>query len=174
MDPSPHDRQPTPHEGRGALSLNELIESQRRNWEMELLISGAVVFALFQVPSALETSFQRLLVPLTRSQEFAMSFAFVYTKMIVLVLITAFLLHLGTRAFWVGLIGLRSVYPQGIDWDEVHEGPLWKRILREMPTLGDLADATDRLASQIFSFAFMFVFFFLISILYVVVFVGLS
>ncbi|MEO1086188.1 MAG: hypothetical protein AAFY88_18265, partial [Acidobacteriota bacterium] len=174
MDPSPQDRHPAPPMERGALTLNELMENQRRTWEMELLISGAVVFALFQVPSALENGFQRLMVPLSRGQEFAMSFAFVYTKMIVIVLIAAFLLHLGTRAFWVGLIGLRSVYPDGIDWDEVHDGPLWKKILQEMPDLSDLAEMTDRLASQIFSFAFLFVFFFLISILYVVVFVGVS
>ncbi|MEM1181711.1 MAG: hypothetical protein AAGM22_25430 [Acidobacteriota bacterium] len=151
-----------------------LLESQRRTWEMELLISGAVVFALFQVPSALESGFQRLLVPLSRAQEFATSFAFIYTKMIVLVLIAAFLLHLGTRAFWVGLIGLRSVYPHGIDWDEVHDGPIWKEILQAMPSLGDLADITDRLASRIFSFAFMWVIFFVISIFYVAVFLGLS
>jgi hypothetical protein len=28
-----------------------------------------------------------------------------------------FLVHLLTRAYWVGLIGLRTVFPSGINWD---------------------------------------------------------
>lgn len=162
--------QPTPEDE----AHEQLLENQRRTWEMELLISGAVVFALFQVPSALDGGFDRLLLPLSESQRWAVFFGYVYLKMIVLVLIAAFLVHLGTRAFWVGLIGLRSVYPRGIDWHEVHDGPLWQEVLREMPSLQTLAEQTDRIASRVFSFAFIFVFFFLMSIFYIAVLGGAS
>ena len=162
--------EPPSHEQPSHEELHEqLIENQRRTWEMELLISGAVVFALFQVPGAIDSGFDRLLSPLSEAQRWAVFFGYVYLKMIVLVLIAAFLVHLGTRAFWVGLIGLRSVYPHGIDWDEVHDGPLWQEVLREMPSLRTLAEETDRLASRVFSFAFIFVFFFLMSICYLAV-----
>ena len=66
----------------------------RPTWELELLISGAVVFTLFRVPSNLDATLEKLRVFFSQSQLFTSFFFYAYLKMIIFVLIAAFLLHL--------------------------------------------------------------------------------
>ena len=136
----------------------------RPTWELELLISGAVVFTLFRVPSNLDATLEKLRVFFSQSQLFTSFFFYAYLKMIIFVLIAAFLLHLLARGYWVGLLGLRSVFPQGVVWSELKDGKIFIDELRQLPDLNEQIERTDRLASSIFSFAFLLVYFFMLSV----------
>lgn len=138
-----------------------------RPWELELLISGAVVFSLLQLPSALDAWVERLEPRQAGTALGALIFLYAYLKLILYTLIGSFLLHLCVRAYWVGMIGLESVFPRGVDWERSQAGPVGREVYRErVPPLQALIDRSDRFASVIFGFAFLVVFLFLVSIVY--------
>jgi hypothetical protein len=124
-------------------------------WEMELLISGASVFALMQLPSWLNQAFlslqiwnhdqylNTLLLPL-----------FIYVKVAVVSLAVTFLLHLCLRAYWVGLIGLDSVFPGGPKLDHMKYGPYFQSHLGKYMTNNPdtLIERADNRATMVFGF----------------------
>ena len=135
-------------------------------WELELLISGAVIFALFQLPSAIDAMYERVSPHVTRSSGIALLFGYWYGKAIVYALIGSFIVHLVARAYWVGLVGLNSVYPRGARWEELKFGPIARELYRsQMPSLPAVIARTDNFCSVIFSFAFAIVVLFAVSIL---------
>jgi len=139
-----------------------------KTWELELLISGGVVFALLQFPPLLEQTFFRLEPRFLGWWKDAFVLAFAYLKGILYALIAAFVLHLSSRAYWIGLLGLEKVHPEGIRWDNLKSGPITRRIQRELiPPIRQQIVRLDRFCSSIFAFAFLVVVGCLISILLV-------
>ncbi len=126
-------------------------------WEMELLVSGATVFGLMQLPpvadrilfglyNAASPDLAGLVLPL-----------WIYVKFMLLTLVATFVAHLALRGYWVALAGLASVYPEGIRWDRLARrmGPLYLDISRR--DIGELADAIERAdnrASRVFGVGF--------------------
>jgi len=136
-----------------------------KTWELELLISGGVVFALLQLPSLLERSFLRLEPRLIGWWKDAFVLAFAYLKGILYTLIAAFVLHLSSRAYWIGLLGLEKVHPEGIRWENLKSGPITRRIQRELiPPVRRQIVQLDLFCSSIFAFAFLLVIACLLSI----------
>lgn len=134
-------------------------EPKVRPWELELLISGAVTFALVQLPGAIDRFWLNTDPHLDLGAGLVLFLFYYSSKLILYALIASFVLHLAVRAYWVGLIGLESVFPRGIQWDQTRFGPVTREVYRErLPTLQQMIDRTDRLASVIFSFAFTIVF----------------
>jgi hypothetical protein len=139
-------------------------------WEQELIISGAVVFALMQVPSSVDGAFRRLEPHLAGGTFTLALMGFQYVKLILYTLISAFVIHLASRAYWVGLIGLHSVFPGGVREDELKQGPVTREVYgRLTPTLPRAMAVTDDFCSTIFSFSFMMVAAFVTSIVWCVV-----
>lgn len=146
-----------------------------RSGEVELLISGALLFGLFQIPGRMSAWWDGVNAVLTVDSVYLVFLLYFYVRIMVLTLIAAFTLHVAARAYWVGLIGLDSVFPEGVDWDEVKYGPLAKSVYRDrMPTLSKLARKADNFGSAIFSVAFWVITIFVFSIAFGTVFGGLS
>jgi hypothetical protein len=126
-------------------------------WELELLISGATVFGLMQLPDPLN----RTLIILMNSNEesivFMISLINIYLQFSLITLIVTFILHLLARAYWVALVGMYSVYPHGIRWDNKNTsgGPAYrefgKNLIGNMP---DQIDRADNRATKIFGLGF--------------------
>jgi hypothetical protein len=136
----------------------EARDLYRHTWELELLISGAVVFALLQLPGAVDGWFAHARQEAGVGLEQLTFLAYYVLKLILYTLIAAFLTHLCARALWVGLIGLDSVFPDGIRWERSEVGPIQNRIRRERtPTIAKAIERTDAVASVIFSAAFAIV-----------------
>lgn len=138
-----------------------------RTYEMELLVSGAVVFGLLQLPRVLYPAFDRFRASLAGDIRLLGTFAESYAMMMLWVLIVTFILHLALRAYWIGLLGLESVFEHGIRWEEVRKetGPNWFRTLQQK--LGSLAEAIDRTddrCSLLFSCGFLLVLVFVFSV----------
>ena len=127
-------------------------------WELELLISGAVLFALFQIPSLLNGFFARVEPHATTAMLSVLLFVQLYVKAIVYALIASFVVHLVARAYWVGLVGLHSVYPHGVRWENFKSGPVTLDVYRQrLVSLPAIISRTDNFCSVIFSFAFLLV-----------------
>ena len=120
-------------------------------WEMELLLSGATVFGLLQLPRQLDLHLFDILGRLPEDLGAFALIAWAYSKTAVLVVIATFLLHLVLRGFWIALVGLDSVYPGGIRWERLKMGALQRRAAEEMsPAMVDRIERADNRASRVF------------------------
>src|SRR6185503_13667953 len=136
-------------------------------WELELLISGAVLFALFQIPGAIDNFFGRLEPHATATASTVVFFVGLYVRAMVFALTAAFVVHLVSRAYWVGLVGLHSVFPRGVRWEEMKIGPVTERLYRErLSSLPRIIARTDNFCSVIFSFAFLLVLLFAFTVVF--------
>ena len=126
-------------------------------WEMELLVSGATVFGLMQLPAQAD----RLLFGFYNASNFAVSSLapslWIYIKFSLLTLIATFVVHLCLRGYWVALVGLHSVYPEGFRWDRMKTrlGPHYLQTSRELVgDIGAVIERADNRASIVFGLGF--------------------
>ena len=146
-----------------------------RTWELEMLISGAVFFALLQLPSAVDARYDQLGPHLSSGLGMLVMMGWLYTKAGLYAMIACLLVHLVARAYWVGLIGLDSVFPGGIRWENGSQGPNVQAVYRErLSSLASVIDRTDNFCSVLFSFAFLLVLMFVYSIAMVTLLLGLG
>lgn len=157
--PSPANTEP-PQEERFADGL-------RQTWELELVISGAVAFALLQLPSAVDQVYDRIDPHLADNLASGAFIVLYYAKLALYTLIASFMTHIIARAYWVGLVGLEAVFPRGVRWEKATSGPISRELYRKLlPSLPELITKVDDFCSMIFSFSFMVVFIFALSILW--------
>ncbi|MEX1002560.1 MAG: hypothetical protein WDZ35_10640 [Crocinitomicaceae bacterium] len=84
---------------------------QENSWELELLISGGAIFSLFQ----LSDYFLDFIFSLKMTSRLPGTGLFIMLGMLGLKLLTVgFITHLLLRAFWLALVCINYVYPQGI------------------------------------------------------------
>ncbi|HEY7237226.1 MAG TPA: hypothetical protein VH539_23925 [Gemmatimonadaceae bacterium] len=134
-------------------------------WELELLISGAVLFALFQIPPLLTSFFAHLEPHATSTMLTVLFLVQMYVKAIVYALIASFVVHLVARAYWVGLVGLHSVFPKGVNWENYKSGPLTLEVYKaRLMSLPVVISRIDNFCSMIFSFAFLLVLLFAFTV----------
>ncbi|HWK89610.1 MAG TPA: hypothetical protein VNP72_06425, partial [Longimicrobium sp.] len=139
-------------------------EPAGRPWELELLISGAVVFSLMQLPGMADRAFDRTVPHFAGTALLAVFSLYMYGKLVLYTLIASFVLHLVMRAYWVGLIGLDRVFPAGVKWDNATYGPVMREVYRKrMVGVQARIDSADRFCSVLFSFAFTIVLLFIFS-----------
>src|SRR5882724_13596007 len=123
-----------------------LNQIQSRTWEAELLISGGAIISLFQIFAFLSVQFQNI---------YAIS-RFLGSLMFLLIgikfLIVYFSLHLLSRTFWLSLIFLQRIYPDGINIERLK----FVEPFRLMATRFDLSKwilNLDKYCSLLFSWA---------------------
>ena len=124
-----------------------------RTDELELIISSLTIFALFSLPGWLFNSIADVYTHLSTSQAIAATVSTWLLTGISYGLAACFVVHLMARAYWVGLIGLRTVFPEGINWSRTPGlGPLSRQYYRErLPDLNTVIQNTDRVASSLFA-----------------------
>lgn len=132
---------------------SEMERLRDRTDEIELIISSLTMVALFSMPGWLFERFADSYLHLSTSLVISGSVTVMLLSGLSYALGACFLLHLLTRAYWVGLIGLRSVFPQGIDWSRTPGiGPLTiERYRQLLPDLATAINRSDRLASSLFA-----------------------
>ncbi|MCP4155190.1 MAG: hypothetical protein GY757_46120 [bacterium] len=156
--------------GTGEQALTPGLKSHLFAWEIELLISGAVVFSLLQLPALMDNAFKYLLIHVSSDLAKFPTMLFVYFKSIVYILIYGFVLHIGSRGYWIALVGLNFVLPNGVKWEKIKLGPITKEKHRELlPSLDTNIESVDRFCSIIFSFCYMVVYMILYSVLLMVI-----
>lgn len=124
-----------------------------RTDELELIISSLTIFALFSLPGWLFNAFADSYTHLSTSFAIAGSVVTMLLTGFCYGLAACFVVHLMARAYWVGLIGLRSAFPEGIRWARTKTlGPLSREHYRKsLPSLETNIESTDRLASSLFA-----------------------
>ncbi len=126
---------------------------RERTDEIELIISGLTTFALFSLPG---WAVERLIAyypHMSVGVALGADMGIVVLTGLCYLLGLCFLIHLMTRAYWVGLIGLKWVFPAGIDWSRTPGiGELQREFYRRyLPDLDSAITRADRFASTLFS-----------------------
>ncbi|MFN8430264.1 MAG: hypothetical protein U0V04_09810 [Spirosomataceae bacterium] len=164
----------TPHE-----KSNWIQELSNQSWNLELVVSGAAIFSTSFLPEladkAISSYYLNYQISRELSSEVFPTLAYSFGKSSAYLLIFTFIIHFIFRAFWIALVGLRAVFPQGINFDNI---PNTTKDMAEMykqkfGTLDAYIVRLDKLCSQIFSIAFVLVLFsIMMAILYLVGFVA--
>ncbi len=124
-----------------------------RTDELELIISSLTIFALFAIPNWLFDKLADIYTHLSTSLAIASTIGTTLLAGTSFGLAACFVVHLMARAYWVGLIGLRTVFPDGINWSKTPGlGPLGRQYYRDtLPDLDTVIQNTDRVASSLFA-----------------------
>ncbi len=144
------DKEPETHLRAESEAMDRLRD---RTDELELIISSLTIFALFSIPGWLFDKIADIYTHLSTSLAIASTVGITLLAGTSFGLAACFVVHLMARAYWVGLIGLRTVFPDGINWSKTPGlGPLSRQYYRDtLPDLDTVIQNTDRLASSLFA-----------------------
>jgi hypothetical protein len=121
-------------------------------WDMELLVSAASVFTLVQMPGWLDEAYFALRPRLDMDWDALIRLLYIYGKLGVLVLAGAFTLHLLMRAHWIALVGMHSIFPDGVHLDKLDIGPRRRDfLLARATTATDRIERADNRSSIVFA-----------------------
>lgn len=148
MDPT-EERAAPPRATAARISFERLRE---RTDELELLISGLCLVGLLATPGWLMSTYAEYFARLPVLLLAATATVVPMLIAISYALAGCLILHLVVRAYWVGLIGLRAVFPGGIDWNSPSIGPVQRgRLQSRLPDLDAAIARADRWASTVFA-----------------------
>jgi hypothetical protein len=131
-----------------------------KTWNMELIISGAATYLTSFLPELTDQAFYYMLDNYLPSNEMKRIdtpvLAYCFIKMVAYLLPTTFVVHFVLRAFWASLVGVHTVYPQGIQYDNLHgQKAVSRKLQRERyGRFSDYILRMDRMCNQVFGFAF--------------------
>lgn len=124
-----------------------------RNWELELLISGAVFFSLFQLPGLIQRGVENAIL---QNSGNLITLGLLWAKAVSYLLIFNLGGHFLLRGYWVGLLGLASVFPQEIIWEKLPYSDVFKDVYRtKIRPLTETAHRVDDICRMIFGFTFL-------------------
>lgn len=129
-----------------------LAQRTTPTWEVELLISGVAVFAMLQLAGWLDDRMFALEPRLEQNWRIILLLSYTYAKSTTVVLAVTFALHLLLRAQWIALVGIHSVYPQGVRLERMQMGPIQRAIENARQQSPDTAiERADNRASVVFA-----------------------
>jgi len=137
------------------------FEKLRLNsWEVEILIVGFVLVMLFNIPDTLSLELTKTVNSLSVHElgDFLTWIIRLLTlgilSSIIHILIVSFSVYLGLRGFWVGILGLSSVYPKGINLKRLNFNTIFNKQVSQY-NFTDFIIKIDNICSSIFSFSFL-------------------
>ncbi len=140
---------------------SNLEDLASKSWNLELIISGAAIFLVSYLPGLVDRGLWFYLDNLAADADLGKSalpiLAYSFFKVIAWLLTGTFIVHFILRAFWVGLVGLHAVYPEGIQYEKLPMQTDFSREIgqRNFGQFSDYIHRLDRLSNQIFSVAFL-------------------
>ncbi len=140
------------------------------SWQPELVVSGVAIFATIQLAGFIGQIFKIAQANTDGIFQLTSYVICYYLQIMIFALMLNFIFHFILRTFWIGIIGLKAAYPQGIDFDKISAtSPYFKKAYKEqLKDINHFSWQLDRLCSGLFSFSFMGVLILLGSIILVV------
>ena len=130
---------------------------QQESWQLELIISGFSLYALFSsyMPVAIQV---KKFVALGNSfQVYMLTFVLVS----IFILILSLTLHVVLRGLWIGAIGLRYVSGE-IEYDQLKYSPKFlKHLIKRVGSFDNYVATLEKYCSIIFAVTFLLVFYLL-------------
>lgn len=125
---------------------------EKQSWQAELVISGAAIFGALQLPEVLRNLVDFCIYH-APEQILVLALIFItYLAFVIPILIINFILHFVLRALWIGMLGLVSVFPNGINYSfESWSEDYGQKVKKEFPDINQFNQQLDNLCSIIFS-----------------------
>lgn len=136
---------------------------KEQSWEAELLVSGIAIIGAFQLFDFIRWATNMFIDKLDYSQYGIGYFITFFGLFAVSILVSMFVIHFFLRAYWVGLVGLNSVFPDYSVEDSAYSKIYTEKLLATLPKLKDSIEKVDELCSVIFSVAFTFLLLYMYS-----------
>ena len=144
------------------------------SWEAELLVSVASIFAIFNAFPILGWFVDFCIDRLPPNQYFYGYLICFMGYLAFGILGSFFVIHFGLRAYWIGLVGLNSVFPDYSLKDSAYSKVYTEKMTEKLPKLPSTIDALDEVCSVIFSVAFtllcVYLYFGILCSLYLILF----
>lgn len=135
---------------------------KQNSWEMELLLTGFVLIGLVNLPDIMERFYQQLVLSIDTPSNLINNFVgipYIALDAGVQIITMNLMLLLLLRGFWIGIVGLSSVYPAGIQPARLNFSKRFKHALAARRFDSDsLVVRLDHLCSSIFALSFLFLF----------------
>jgi hypothetical protein len=136
---------------------NWLQKLQQGSWEPEILISGIVLYGLFNVyPKIDELSwYLEFYGPEIFSNSSVNDNLTALLKFANILLIIGFISHLLFRSVWAAFIGLSYVYKEGIRWENLRYPHKYLRHIKKGADYVSQINLLEEISSMLFSISFL-------------------
>lgn len=131
-----------------------LQKLKHESWEAELLVAAVGIFGSFQLFSFIEWLANVFISVLPRHLYHFAYFITFSGLVAVSVLASMFVIHFMLRAYWVGLVGLNSVFSDYSTKDSLFSKSYTEKLTATLPKLEQSVVSADKLCSVIFAAAF--------------------
>ena len=129
---------------------------KEESWNAELLVTTISIFGALQLFD-LVAWLANFFIDNLDSSQYLVAYSIVYFSLLaVSIMMSMFVIHFILRAYWVGLLGLNSVFPDYSIENSAYSPLYTKKLLATLPKLKDSIKKVDELCSVIFSVAFTF------------------
>ena len=148
------------------------------SWEAEVLISTVAIIGTIQLFKVIDW-LAELFIDMLSPAQYLVGYGITFGGLLALsILATMFVIHFILRAYWVGLVGLNSVFPDyGLE-DSAYSEIFTKKFRGLLPKLKNTIQEVDELCSVIFSAAFfmlfLYIYYSLIGSIYLLIYNFLS
>lgn len=133
---------------------NWLQRLKDESWEAELLVSAVAIYAIFNSFTMFDWICDMFINKLNPSQ-YLIGYMITFLGFLAFGILGAlFVIHFGLRAYWIGLVGLNSVFPDYSLDDSAYSRTFTEKMLDKLPRLQDSIKNLDEICSVIFSVAF--------------------
>ena len=132
-----------------------LKELEVQSWQAELVMSGLIITGLFQMPDLFIKWVEPSIIQSGETEYTFLNLASVFFLIGIDCMIVFFGIHLLFRGIWIALLGLNSVYPNGIDVKSANGmgEKYWIKAKEKYPNLTEYNMELDGNCSVIFSMA---------------------
>lgn len=135
-------------------NITWLQRLKEESWEAELLVSAIAIYGTFQLFGLIEWATNKY-IDLLPVEQYIYGYFIVFMGLLAIsILVAMFVIHFFLRAYWIGLVGLNSVFPDYSVEDSAYSKIYTEKILAILPKQEDTIQKVDELCSVIFSAAF--------------------
>jgi len=130
-----------------------LSSLENKSFEVELLVSGLAIYGALALEGFLIDLSGQWILSFNDNVLFLLQFVFIYLFFAQKILLFCLIFHFVARILWIGMVGLNSVFPDGINGNNTnYPRHINDRILQDYPDSRAYTLKLDRLCSTIFAF----------------------
>ena len=134
--------------------LPEWLEQvQNQSWQIEMLITGGLVYSLLQLPEVFEKWYDLLIEGSPLDTKYVI--AFVGLHLFSRALLLGFLTNLGLRTLWLAALGINFTFPRGIDYERLNYSKTFEEYWSNKPNQVKRIIGLERLCSISFSLSIL-------------------
>lgn len=138
-----------------------LKELGQQSWQPEMALSGVVIFSAFKLVPIVEQWQEWMMVSLAISwglELLLLSLSF-YIEGAIYSIIVFFIGHFILRTIWVGMVGVASVFPEGIRFNQLPYSPIFReQVKAKLQGMEHFNQKLDDMCSVVFALATLAVF----------------